>query len=367
MASPDRQPQLPSRPLAAGIAVENLTVGYNGRPAVVDVSLELRAGSICALVGMNGAGKSTLFKALMGFLRPSAGSIRLGGLSLRQAQRRQLVAYVPQSEQVDWQFPIRVWATEGLTVPEGQLEGGTAHMIEQDQELVRMDAGPLRRGAEEELRMAHQILVERVAGRDQHPQGRTLTTSGPPQPLPGGGDRARIAIQHRHVQSPDVDPEFQGGRAHHHVHTPRAQGLLRDPPLAGKIAAAVGEDPRRPAGVTVEYVLQVLGDDLHHEPGAREDDALEAQFGRGARDAGGLGAGGGADAKIGVDHRRVPQQQPALAPRRTAFGYGGDGLPDQALRELTRVGYGGGSEDEARRHAVEAADPPETAQDVGHV
>jgi manganese transport system ATP-binding protein len=107
MASPDLQ--LPPRPRAAGIAVENLTVGYNGRPAVVDVSLELRAGSICALVGMNGAGKSTLFKALVGFLRPSAGSIRLGGLSLRQAQRRQLVAYVPQSEQVDWQFPIRVW------------------------------------------------------------------------------------------------------------------------------------------------------------------------------------------------------------------------------------------------------------------
>jgi manganese transport system ATP-binding protein len=93
----------------AGIAVDHLTVGYSGRPAVVDASLELQAGSICGLVGMNGAGKSTLFKALMGFLRPSSGSIRIAGLSLRQAQRRQLVAYVPQSEQVDWQFPIRVW------------------------------------------------------------------------------------------------------------------------------------------------------------------------------------------------------------------------------------------------------------------
>ncbi|MGL6132695.1 MAG: metal ABC transporter ATP-binding protein [Prochlorococcaceae cyanobacterium] len=94
---------------AAGIAVDNLTVGYNGRPAVVDVSLELSSGSICALVGMNGAGKSTLFKALMGFLKPSSGSIRIAGSGLRQAQRRQLVAYVPQSEQVDWDFPIRVW------------------------------------------------------------------------------------------------------------------------------------------------------------------------------------------------------------------------------------------------------------------
>lgn len=93
----------------SGISIHHLTVGYNGRAAVVDVSLELQAGSICGLVGMNGAGKSTLFKALMGFLRPSSGSIRISGCSLRQAQLRQLVAYVPQSEQVDWQFPIRVW------------------------------------------------------------------------------------------------------------------------------------------------------------------------------------------------------------------------------------------------------------------
>jgi manganese transport system ATP-binding protein len=107
MASPDHPP-VPLRGLA-GIAVDHLTVGYNGRPAVVDVTLELQSASICGLVGMNGAGKSTLFKALMGFLQPSSGSIRIAGCGLRQAQRRQMVAYVPQSEQVDWQFPIRVW------------------------------------------------------------------------------------------------------------------------------------------------------------------------------------------------------------------------------------------------------------------
>ena len=107
MASPDHPP-VPLRGLA-GIAVDHLTVGYNGRPAVVDVTLELQSASICGLVGMNGAGKSTLFKALMGFLQASSGSIRIAGCGLRQAQRRQMVAYVPQSEQVDWQFPIRVW------------------------------------------------------------------------------------------------------------------------------------------------------------------------------------------------------------------------------------------------------------------
>jgi manganese transport system ATP-binding protein len=92
----------------AGISIEALTIAYNGVPAVVDVNLQLQPGSICGLVGMNGAGKSTLFKALMGFVAPQRGSILIEGLPVAQAQRRQAVAYVPQSEQVDWNFPIRV-------------------------------------------------------------------------------------------------------------------------------------------------------------------------------------------------------------------------------------------------------------------
>lgn len=91
------------------IEVSDLTIAYNGEPAVVDVDLRLPPGSVCGLVGMNGAGKSTLFKALMGFVNPLRGQIHIDGLPVVEAQRRQLIAYVPQSEQVDWQFPIRVW------------------------------------------------------------------------------------------------------------------------------------------------------------------------------------------------------------------------------------------------------------------
>jgi manganese transport system ATP-binding protein len=91
------------------IDVSRLTVTYNGEPAVVDVDLQLEAGTICGLVGMNGAGKSTLFRALTGFVNPTRGTIRIDGLPVAEAQRQQAVAYVPQSEQVDWQFPIRVW------------------------------------------------------------------------------------------------------------------------------------------------------------------------------------------------------------------------------------------------------------------
>jgi manganese/iron transport system ATP-binding protein len=95
--------------LAASISVRGVTVTYpNGTTALKNASFELGSGTICGLVGVNGSGKSTLFKAIMGFVTPSAGEIRIAGLSPREAQKRNLVAYVPQSEDVDWNFPVLV-------------------------------------------------------------------------------------------------------------------------------------------------------------------------------------------------------------------------------------------------------------------
>ena len=95
--------------LAASLSVRGVTVAYpNGTTALRDASFELGPGTICGLVGVNGSGKSTLFKAVMGFLTPTAGEISICGLSAREAQKRNLVAYVPQSEDVDWNFPVLV-------------------------------------------------------------------------------------------------------------------------------------------------------------------------------------------------------------------------------------------------------------------
>ncbi|NJK66048.1 MAG: metal ABC transporter ATP-binding protein [Microcoleus sp. CSU_2_2] len=92
-----------------GIDIENVTVAYHGKVALHSASLQLKAGTICGLVGMNGAGKSTLFKAIMGFVKPNTGRILINGLPIRQVQKRNLVAYVPQSEEVDWNFPVNVY------------------------------------------------------------------------------------------------------------------------------------------------------------------------------------------------------------------------------------------------------------------
>lgn len=92
-----------------GIFAEGVTVTYrNGLTALTDASFEIPQGTITALVGVNGAGKSTLFKAIMGFVPIARGTIRLLGLPVREALRQNLVAYVPQAEEVDWSFPILV-------------------------------------------------------------------------------------------------------------------------------------------------------------------------------------------------------------------------------------------------------------------
>ena len=91
------------------IELRDVEVRYrNGILALHSINMLLEAGNIYGLVGMNGAGKSTLFKTIMGFLRPSQGRISIDGLSISGALRRNLVAYVPQSEDVDWNFPVRV-------------------------------------------------------------------------------------------------------------------------------------------------------------------------------------------------------------------------------------------------------------------
>jgi ABC-type Mn2+/Zn2+ transport system ATPase subunit len=93
---------------AIGIDIENVTVAYHGKVALHSASLQLQSGSICGLVGMNGAGKSTLFKAIMGFIKPATGRILVNGLPIHRAQKSNIVAYVPQSEEVDWNFPVSV-------------------------------------------------------------------------------------------------------------------------------------------------------------------------------------------------------------------------------------------------------------------
>jgi ABC-2 type transport system ATP-binding protein len=81
------------------IQVEDLTKYYNDLCAVDRVGFEVRRGEVLGLLGPNGAGKTTTLRMLTGFLAPSAGSIRIGGLSLdeRPLEIKKIMGYLPES------------------------------------------------------------------------------------------------------------------------------------------------------------------------------------------------------------------------------------------------------------------------------
>jgi ABC-type Mn2+/Zn2+ transport system ATPase subunit len=90
------------------IDIQNVSVRYHEKTVLRDATARIPPGVICGLVGMNGAGKSTLFKAIMDSVPISSGSVRLAGETVKDAQKRGLVAYVPQHETIDWNFPVSV-------------------------------------------------------------------------------------------------------------------------------------------------------------------------------------------------------------------------------------------------------------------
>ncbi|BCW64314.1 metal ABC transporter ATP-binding protein [Arthrobacter sp. StoSoilB22] len=90
------------------IAVEDVTVHYGEVLALDSASLSLEHSRICGLVGMNGSGKSTLFKVIMGMVKPDSGRVLINGQPPVKMRKDAGIGYVPQSEDVDWAFPLSV-------------------------------------------------------------------------------------------------------------------------------------------------------------------------------------------------------------------------------------------------------------------
>jgi len=91
------------------ISLKNVSVSYGDKVALRDTSIEIPYHTFTGVIGMNGAGKSTLFKVIMGLVTPQTGKVIVCGDDTRTAQKHGHVAYVPQTEQVDWDFPISVY------------------------------------------------------------------------------------------------------------------------------------------------------------------------------------------------------------------------------------------------------------------
>ncbi|WP_243696102.1 metal ABC transporter ATP-binding protein [Labedella phragmitis] len=90
------------------LELRGVTVRYGDVLGLDEASVTILPGRVCGLVGMNGSGKSTLFKSVMGLVTPDSGSVAVTGLTPGIARKRGVVGYVPQSEEIDAQFPVSV-------------------------------------------------------------------------------------------------------------------------------------------------------------------------------------------------------------------------------------------------------------------
>jgi manganese/iron transport system ATP-binding protein len=90
------------------LAAKHVTAGYGGTRVLAPLTCTIEAPSLVAIVGPNGAGKSTLLKLVTGALTPWSGRLTLFGGSVEAARRAGAIAYMPQHEQLDWDFPLTV-------------------------------------------------------------------------------------------------------------------------------------------------------------------------------------------------------------------------------------------------------------------
>lgn len=94
----------PEHPPEVPLAIHDLTVAYHRKPVLWDIELNIPEGKLVGIVGPNGAGKSTLLKACLDLVPRTSGWAHIYGKPYRK--NRQRVAYVPQRESVDWDFPV---------------------------------------------------------------------------------------------------------------------------------------------------------------------------------------------------------------------------------------------------------------------
>ena len=98
-------PHIPHRPDQPILDLRRVSVRYDGRLALEEITFHLHGGERVAVVGPNGAGKSTLLKVVAGVLRPTDGDVTVFGSG---PSGHVCIGYVPQRSQVDWRFPVNV-------------------------------------------------------------------------------------------------------------------------------------------------------------------------------------------------------------------------------------------------------------------
>ncbi len=191
---PER-PIVEIRPRGPAVEFEDVSIAYGDHVAVDGVTAALQPGTIVGLLGPNGAGKTTLLKALVGVLAPARGAIRLHGMAPAEAWHH--VSYLPQHEQVNWEFPVsvldvalmgRVRALGWLAAPRAADRRTAMDALERVgmASYARRQIGQLSRGQRQRVLLARAlaqrgdvvILDEPLAGVDTTTQDAVLCLLG---------------------------------------------------------------------------------------------------------------------------------------------------------------------------------------------
>ncbi|MBT3169619.1 MAG: ABC transporter ATP-binding protein [Candidatus Cloacimonetes bacterium] len=91
------------------IKISNITVGYQQKKIIKNLSLDFEKGEFCALLGPNGAGKSTLLNAIIGFLQLWNGNISVNGTGINKWQKKEIakkIALIPQDFQLQFDYKV---------------------------------------------------------------------------------------------------------------------------------------------------------------------------------------------------------------------------------------------------------------------
>ena len=122
--------------------VRSLTYVINNQEVLKSLSLIIRKGEYCAIIGPNGGGKTTLVRLLLGLEKPSSGEIKLFGKTLKEFKQWNKIGYVPQrAVQVDRNFPATVYEVVqmGLTAKRSDKERDTIELA-----MNKMDVSHLK-------------------------------------------------------------------------------------------------------------------------------------------------------------------------------------------------------------------------------
>ena len=152
--------------MSSALTISGLDCAYGETPALHSLDLELKKGEVLCLLGRNGAGKTTTLKCIMGLVRPSAGSIRLGGRELTALAAHEVpragVAYVPQGRRLFAEMTV----AENIEI--GLMARGRGRAVRDDVlalfpllgDRLKQRSGTLSGGEQQMLAMARALCLE---------------------------------------------------------------------------------------------------------------------------------------------------------------------------------------------------------------